>query len=320
MYDHGNGTSLVELVDLSGGTVPPQTFGATLRAARLSRNVSLDAIAAHTKINRAFFQDLERNDLSKWPASQFYRESYVRAYAEAIGLNPREVIDGFRREIAVVDASNVAAPNSRPRRLTPVTIPIILAVTFVVAYALARWLAPASQAPAAAVSEPATPAAENSAPANANAPAATPPATTQLSAVAPVQAAEVEGELVITSTPSGARVVVNGIGRGRTPARVPYLAPGTYTVRLVQPGYKSLTRRATIAPGRLKVEVSATLEPVTPEPEPEPEPAPAQEATQAPAPAPAPAVEAPSAPPPPAEAPPAEAPPPTPAPAQEPPD
>lgn len=273
----------MELVDLSGGTVTPQTFGATLRAARLSRNISIDAIAAHTKINRAFFQDLERNDLSKWPSSQFYRESYLRAYADAIGLNPREVIEGFRREIAAVEASNLAAPNAKPRRLTPVTIPIILALTFVVAYGLARWLAPASPAPVAAVSEPPAPDA-GSAPANASQPQ-TPAA--QSSGVAPVEAAQVEGELVINSTPPGARVIVNGIGRGRTPARVQYLAPGTYTVRLIQPGHRSVTRRATIAPGRLRIEVSATMEPVTPEPE--PEPAAAQEAASSPSPAPAPA-------------------------------
>ena len=101
----------MELVDQAHDAVHPPTFGASLRAARLSRNISLDTIAAHTKINRAFFQDLERNDLSKWPSGQFYRENYLRAYAEAIGLNPRDVIDGFRRELA---AGGASTPRVRP--------------------------------------------------------------------------------------------------------------------------------------------------------------------------------------------------------------
>jgi cytoskeletal protein RodZ len=262
-----NGAPQVELVDHSHDAVPSPTFGASLRAARLSRNISLDAVAAHTKINRSFFRDLECDDLSKWPSNQFYCESYLRAYALAIGLNPRDVIDGFRREIATRGPSNAALPSSRTRRLTPVTIPIILAVTFIVAYSLARWLAPAVSAP-----EPpadATREATTAAPAgvdSVNVPKAETspkePAAPLPSAVAAVDLEQIEGELVITSTPEGARVLVNGIARGSTPATVQHLAPGTYAIRFIHPGHASVTRQATISPERRRVRVSVTLEPV----------------------------------------------------------
>jgi len=264
----------VELVDESHGTVLPPTFGASLRAARLSRNISLEAVAAHTKINRTFLQDLERNDLSKWPSNQFYRESYLRAYALAIGLNPREVIEGFRRELAAAEASNTAIPSSGPRRLTPVTIPIILAVTFIVFYSLSRWLAPAADAPdtpaAAADEQPAAavPASvdEVSAPKTGiSAPAAQDDATAMPSdAVPPARPAQIEGEIVIESTPPGAHVLVNGINRGPTPVRVRYLPAGSYTIRFIYSGYVSVTRRATISAERPRVQVSAALEPAQP--------------------------------------------------------
>jgi cytoskeletal protein RodZ len=143
----------VELIEHSPDAVVPPTFGASLRAARLRRNIALNAVAAHTKINVAFLQDLERNDLSKWPANQFYRESYLRAYAVAIGLDPREVIEHFRREFQTAGGPSAALPSATPRRLTPVTIPLILAVTFAVTYTIARWLAPAAPAPARVIPE-----------------------------------------------------------------------------------------------------------------------------------------------------------------------
>ncbi len=254
----------MELVDHSHDAVLPPTFGASLRAARLSRNISLDTVAAHTKINRSFFQDLERNDLSKWPSGQFYRESHLRAYAKAVGLNPREVIDGFRRELAA-GGTNSALPPGTPRRLTPVTIPIILALTLAVSYSLARWLAPEVQMPAItaiAVDEPAptpSPAVDAAvAPKVEPSPQETKPQPP--SATVPIDPKPIDGELIITSTPAGARVLVNGIGRGETPVRVQHLAPGSYTIRVIYPGLPGVTQRATITPNRPSVSVSATLE------------------------------------------------------------
>ncbi len=263
---------LVELVDHSGGGLSSSTFGASLRAARLSRNISLDDVAAHTKINSTYLQDLEKNDLSKWPSSQFYRESYVRAYAEAIGLDPREVIDGFRREVAAGEASILAAPSPKPRRLTPVTIPIILAVTFVLAYVLVRWVAhvPGTQAVAVGRAAAAMPAEAKKADTSTKEPAA--PQARAIAPVAPVEPKPVAGELLITSTPSGAQVMVNGIGRGRSPVRVQSLSAGSYNVRFVLPGHRSVTQRATISPERSRVEVSVTLEPAAPKPAPDPAP------------------------------------------------
>ena len=62
----------MELVHLSRA-IPQPTLGAGLRAARLGRNITIEAVAARTKLNPGFFRDLERDDLSKWPANQFYR-------------------------------------------------------------------------------------------------------------------------------------------------------------------------------------------------------------------------------------------------------
>lgn len=48
--------------------------------------------------------------------------------------------------------------------------------------------------------------------------------------------------LVVRTRPSGARVTVNGIGRGETPVTVRYLPPGAWRVRVVNDGFTSEER------------------------------------------------------------------------------
>jgi hypothetical protein len=69
----------------------------------------------------------------------------------------------------------------------------------------------------------------------------------------------VEGELVIESEPPGATAVVNGIGRGRTPTRVQYLPPGSYTIRLVLAGYESQEQTVTLTTTRPSRTVTVVL-------------------------------------------------------------
>ncbi len=251
----------MEFVHLSRA-IPQPTLGASLRAARLGRNIAIETVAAHTKLNPAFFRDLERDDLSKWPANQFYRESYLRGYAEAVGLDPAEVIEAYRREFVPAGTSGATATATQ-RRVTPVTIPIMIAITFVTLYSLARWTTANQSDPAVGVTESAArPVPVESVTPSQNEvampePAASPPPA----APATVDLDQIEGELMIVSTPPGARILVNGIGRGPTPARVRFLPPGSYTVRFLLPGYSAAIRNVEISPERLRVRVSATLEP-----------------------------------------------------------
>jgi transcriptional regulator with XRE-family HTH domain len=269
----------VELADRSSDTVVPPSFGTSLREARIRRNISLEDIAAHTKINRSFLLDLERNDLSKWPRNQFYCESSLRAYSTAIGLDPREVIDGFRKEFVASSAPRPVPPSRNAHWLNPVTIPIILALTFVGAYSMARLFAPdssAAETPAAtapAATTTATPAAPASgsrqvAPATSDAvaPKVEAPAPVSQAAMPPSNEAppvetRVRGELSVDSTPPGARVLINGIARGSTPLVLQNLPPGSYTIRLILPGRPGVTRSASITTERPRASVSASLEP-----------------------------------------------------------
>jgi cytoskeletal protein RodZ len=69
-------------------------FGGRLRLARERRGTSLQQISATTKISIAALEALERNDVSKLPGGIFSR-SFVRSYAQAVGLDPDETVHEF---------------------------------------------------------------------------------------------------------------------------------------------------------------------------------------------------------------------------------
>src|SRR5215510_12250986 len=82
------------------------TFGERLRSQRERQQISLTTIAERTKIKLSLLEALERDDLSHWPHGIFGR-SYIRSYAQAIGLDP----DATLREFA---QSHAAEPAQAP--------------------------------------------------------------------------------------------------------------------------------------------------------------------------------------------------------------
>lgn len=73
-----------------------ETFGPVLRAARERRGVTLKQLAAETKLSVELWEALEDNNLARWPKRVFAR-SYVRDYAERVGLDSDEVVNEFCR-------------------------------------------------------------------------------------------------------------------------------------------------------------------------------------------------------------------------------
>ena len=72
-------------------------FGGTLKSARERKGISLRSIANATKISMGALESLERNHFSRLPGGIFSR-SFVRAYAEEVGLDPDETVSEFLKE------------------------------------------------------------------------------------------------------------------------------------------------------------------------------------------------------------------------------
>jgi transcriptional regulator with XRE-family HTH domain len=71
-------------------------FGPNLRRIRIQHGVSLEQIAAATKVSAALWAGLERNDLSRWPTG-IYARGFVREYARLIGVDIESTVDEFCR-------------------------------------------------------------------------------------------------------------------------------------------------------------------------------------------------------------------------------
>jgi transcriptional regulator with XRE-family HTH domain len=74
--------------------VTPESFGGQLRKLRVQRRVTLEAIEKRTKISIGLLRSLENGGCEGWPGG-IYSRGYVRAYAEAIGVDPDHVVAAF---------------------------------------------------------------------------------------------------------------------------------------------------------------------------------------------------------------------------------
>jgi transcriptional regulator with XRE-family HTH domain len=138
-------------------------FGETLKRAREERGVPLDAVASATRIARRHLDALERGDLESLPSGPFGR-SYLRSYAEFLGIDPEPVLHSYRsqeadkglgpvesQERAMRELSRLLdrRPKRRRFRLSPVLGAMVAASAL-----FALWWASRSPEPASAPQEP----------------------------------------------------------------------------------------------------------------------------------------------------------------------
>jgi transcriptional regulator with XRE-family HTH domain len=75
---------------------PQEAFVTRLRRYRQKNRITLDEIAADTRVKRELLEALENNDLSQWPRG-VYARAWIRTYAATVGLDPTETVDEFCR-------------------------------------------------------------------------------------------------------------------------------------------------------------------------------------------------------------------------------
>src|SRR4051812_39037428 len=75
---------------------PQESFVTRLRRYRQRNQVSLEEIAAATRVKRELLEGLENNDLTGWPHG-LYARAWIRGYATVVGLDPADTVDDFCR-------------------------------------------------------------------------------------------------------------------------------------------------------------------------------------------------------------------------------
>ena len=276
------------------GAHRPHSVGDALRRAREQRGLTLQQIAATTKIPTRHLEALERDDFGAVPAGMYLRAE-IRAYAEAVGLS-RDVAVGWL-DTVVAPADPVDLPPPPPPSPSPrvsARWPALVVAVCVVLIAILLWPANHSgrpTSPAAVVSQTrtaaVTPATAPPAPAPADistshrsapvavardAVAATSGISGSNTAVvprepvsaiaAPAEQHTFEPQLEVVTNPAGARVTVDGVGWGVTPIRIRFLPPGYKHVRVTRDGFAAQERVIDLTTDRPQTSVRMTLRPL----------------------------------------------------------
>jgi cytoskeletal protein RodZ len=173
--------------ELTPADVP--TVGERLRAAREEKSLSLEDVAAQTRIPLRHLESLEKGEWDSLPAPT-YSIGFAKSYASAVGLDRTEIGDQLRAEMGgqrFATSTTEVYEAADPARTMPKGLVIGAVVAVIVLIALMSWLNSRS------LEQPEEPSAN--APAVASAPAQAP----QAAAPAPAPAAA-QGPVVLTAT------------------------------------------------------------------------------------------------------------------------
>lgn len=86
------------------------TLGELLKKAREEQNLSLDDISVLTKVKEKYLIAIEANNFDVLP-SAVQKKGFVRAYARALGLDPRPLIEQLR---GIIDPLDLEEPTQEP--------------------------------------------------------------------------------------------------------------------------------------------------------------------------------------------------------------
>ena len=194
-------------------------FGGKLRLARERRGISLQQIAAATKISIAALEALERNDLSRLPGGIFSR-SFVRSYAVEVGLNPDDTVHEFLEEFQGAPSTVIPSPATasteeeafgNQQRVAGVVLKLVLVTVPLIVLIMYFAIRTRTPAPVSTVSAPQTKAVP--APAKQDEAPSQPPQVPVPVATAGATRAVAPGTMVIALHPTGdcwVRVVADG--------------------------------------------------------------------------------------------------------------
>lgn len=75
-------------------------LGQVLRQAREEKGITLDDIQKTTKIQKRYLEAIERGHLHLLPG-HFYARAFIKSYAEAVGLDPNQILSHFQADLPV---------------------------------------------------------------------------------------------------------------------------------------------------------------------------------------------------------------------------
>jgi cytoskeleton protein RodZ len=250
-----------------------QNIGSRLRAAREAKGLTISELADQTRVRIAALEAIEAGDFARLP-EPIYVQSYLRAFAQAVGLPVEPVLEAFRRGAPSIPVpSAVAAAVSRRTIETKpsgglslggivlglAALALVAGYLFVSLRSRAITNPTTVQAPGTStgVSDPpgitsstGTPSGPSATDPNAIDPGATDPNSTDPNVTDP-NAVMGNVNLSVTSNPPGASVLLDGISIGVTPlVNAPVTAGSSRELRVELAGYKASVKTVDLSSNR----------------------------------------------------------------------
>lgn len=93
-------------------------LGQQLKEARLQKGLSLDDVQEMTKIRKRYLEAIESGDYKVLPGS-FYVRAFIKTYAETVGLNPDELLEGHKKDVPETEQEATMEPVITKRSSRP---------------------------------------------------------------------------------------------------------------------------------------------------------------------------------------------------------
>ncbi|MFC2950048.1 helix-turn-helix domain-containing protein [Virgibacillus sediminis] len=122
-------------------------IGARLREAREAQNLSLDHLQETTKIQKRYLTAIEEGNLHILPG-KFYARAFIKEYANAVGLDPNELLDEHKEEVPETEEENTVQYTRMQRSRKESSdkgpaifsiLPSIITVALVIGIFFAAW-------------------------------------------------------------------------------------------------------------------------------------------------------------------------------------
>ena len=103
-------------LDRFGGGPVSENLGDVLKKARIDKGLTIDEIQDITKIRKRYLQAIEAGNFEELPGN-FYVRAFIKSYAEAVALDPNELLRLYKSVLPKADISQpLAEPTRRKRR------------------------------------------------------------------------------------------------------------------------------------------------------------------------------------------------------------
>ncbi|GAA0366011.1 helix-turn-helix domain-containing protein [Bacillus horti] len=99
-------------------------LGKLLKQKRLEQDISMEKLQEETKIRKRYIEAIEQGEYNILPG-QFYARAFIKSYAEAVGLNPEEILQEYAKEVPQIPTGPIEPVPSRRTKNIKTRSPIV---------------------------------------------------------------------------------------------------------------------------------------------------------------------------------------------------